>query len=188
MMYLELFFDFFKVGLFSIGGGLATLPFLYEMQKNTGWFTIGDISNMIAVSESTPGPMGVNMATYVGYTSAGAFGGAIATLGLIAPSIIIIIIVSNFMQKFKENKYVKGALYALKAASVALISVAGVGVMRVCFLNGGIFDPANPFLNQVLWKSVLYGVILFAVTKITKKSNPIMMIVVSGLVGFLFKM
>lgn len=97
MLIFRLFWEFFKTGLFAIGGGLATLPFLYDMQAATGWFTLDDISNMIAISESTPGPMGINMATYTGFTSMGVLGGIAAVAGLVTPSIIIIIIVSNIL-------------------------------------------------------------------------------------------
>ena len=100
MIYLQLFWEFFKTGLFAIGGGLATLPFIYEMQAKTGWFTLDDISNMIAISESTPGPMGINMATFTGFTVAGIPGGIIAVLGLICPALVIIIIISNMLEKF----------------------------------------------------------------------------------------
>ena len=90
MIYLQLFYEFFKIGLFAIGGGLATLPFLYNLSDKTAWFTHAQLADMIAVSESTPGAIGVNMATYVGYQTVGFFGGVIATIGLVFPSIIII--------------------------------------------------------------------------------------------------
>ncbi len=104
MIYFQLFFEFFKTGLFAVGGGMATLPFLYDMAEKTEWFTSGQLADMIAVSESTPGPIGVNMATYVGFTTAGIGGAIIATIGLITPSIIIIIIISYFLKSFRENK------------------------------------------------------------------------------------
>ena len=135
MLIFRLFWEFFKTGLFAIGGGLATLPFLYDMQAATGWFTLDDISNMIAISESTPGPMGINMATYTGFTSMGVLGGIAAVAGLVTPSIIIIIIVSNILEKFKTNKYVQYCMYGLRAASVGLISVAGLRVAEAAFLR-----------------------------------------------------
>lgn len=184
-MMLGLIWEFFKTGLFAVGGGLATLPFLYEMQAKTGWFSVADISNMIAVSESTPGPLGVNMATYVGYISAGPFGGFAATMGLICPSIIIITIISNFMKKFQENKQVQHVLHGLKAASVAMITVAGLGVAKVAFLKAGTFES---LMDLVSWKNVALGVVLFLVMKLWKKSNPIVMIVCAGVAGFLLKL
>ena len=107
MICLQLFWEFFKTGLFAVGGGLATLPFLYDMSISTGWFTAQDIADLIAVSESTPGPLGVNMATYVGFKSIGLFGGVVATLGLICPSIIIIILISKILDKFKDSAVVQ---------------------------------------------------------------------------------
>ena len=100
MIYLQLFFEFFKAGLFAIGGGLATIPFLTDIGQRTGWFTSGELANMIAISESTPGPMGVNMATYVGFHTGGIAGGVIATLGLVCPSILVILVIAGFLKKF----------------------------------------------------------------------------------------
>ena len=113
MIYLRLFIEFFKTGLFSVGGGLATLPFLYEMSTNTHWFTHSDVADMIAISESTPGAIGINMSTYAGYITAGYLGGVCATLSLAAPSVIIILIISKFLQKFRENPHVENAFYGL---------------------------------------------------------------------------
>ena len=111
MIYLRLFYEFFKVGLFSVGGGLATLPFLYDISDTTGWFTHGQLADMLAISESTPGPIGINMATYVGFTTGGIPGAVIATVGIITPSIIVILLIAKFLQAFRDNKYVKGAFY-----------------------------------------------------------------------------
>ena len=110
MLYLRLFLEYFYAGLFSVGGGLATIPFLQDMGARTGWFTSQELANMIAVSEATPGPMGVNMATYVGFTTGGPFGSVIATLGLVAPSIIVIILVSVLLHRFRDNRYVDSFL------------------------------------------------------------------------------
>lgn len=118
MIYLQLFIEFFKVGLFSIGGGLATLPFLYNISDRLRWYSHMDLANMIAISESTPGPVGVNTATYVGNTVAGILGTVVATAALIVPSIIIIIIISKFLNKFKDSKHVKNVFYGLRPASV----------------------------------------------------------------------
>ncbi len=96
MIYLRLFYEFFKAGLFSIGGGLATLPFLYDISDTTGWFTHGQLADMLAISESTPGPIGINMATYVGFTTGGVPGAVIATVGIITPSIIVILLIARF--------------------------------------------------------------------------------------------
>ena len=126
MLYLQLFWEFFKTGLFAIGGGMATLPFLYDMADKTGWFTRAQLADMIAVSESTPGPIGVNMATYVGFLTGGVPGAVTATIGLIAPSVIVILIVAAFLQAFRDSKYVAGAFYGLRPASTALITAARI--------------------------------------------------------------
>ena len=117
MLYLQLFWEFFKTGLFAIGGGMATLPFLYDMADKTDWFTRAQLADMIAVSESTPGPIGVNMATYVGFLTGGVPGAVTATVGLIAPSVIVILIVAAFLQAFRDSKYVAGAFYGLPPRS-----------------------------------------------------------------------
>ena len=131
MILCKLFWEFCKTGLFAIGGGMATVPFLREIADKTGWFTAGQLADMIAVSESTPGPLGVNMATYVGYTVGlsqlgspwmGIVGAVTATLGLIFPSIVIVLCISFFLKRFRTSTLVDAALYGLRPASVALIS------------------------------------------------------------------
>ena len=195
MIFLELFVRFFFVGLFAIGGGLATLPFLQSMGETTGWFTASDISDMIAISESTPGPIGVNMATYVGYQTGEAFGsfggfigGVIATLGLIAPSVIVIIIVSNMLKKFKDSKYVQYAFYGLRAASVGLVASACLGVAKIAFFSSEVMSETGNFLMAVDYKSIiLAAVVFFCVTKF-KKLHPIVLILFSAVVGIALKM
>lgn len=108
MTLIQLCIEFFKTGLFAVGGGLATLPFLYEMSEKTGWFTEQDILNLIAISESTPGAIGINMATYAGYITEGVVGGIMATLALACPSIIVIILISKFLDRFKDSPVVQG--------------------------------------------------------------------------------
>lgn len=195
MIFLELYFRFFFVGLFAIGGGLATVPFLQSMGEATGWFNQSDIADMIAISESTPGPIGVNMATYVGYQSGevfgvagGIFGGVIATLGLITPSIIVIVIVARMLQKFKDSKYVEYAFYGLRAASIALVASACLGVAKIAFWNAEIMAESGSVFAAVDYKSIiLSAVIFFCVTKF-KKLHPIALILFSAVVGILLKM
>ncbi len=194
MMYLRLFWEFFKTGLFAIGGGMATIPFLQEMSRATGWFTMGDLANMIAVSESTPGPIGVNMATYVGFVSGmnngnvltAILGGVIATLGLVTPSIIVILIIAVMLKSFRENKYVDRAFYGLRPASTGLIAAAGLSVLMAnLFLNGQIAWAA---FN---WKGLILAVALWCLTNVvkkTKKLHPIVFIGLSALAGVLFSM
>ncbi len=194
MIFLELAYRFFLVGLFSIGGGLATLPFLTDMGEATGWFGSMEISNMVAISESTPGPLGINMATYIGFqigsqygTAAGFLGSALASLSLVAPSVIIILIISKVLQKFKDSKYVGYAFYGLRAASVGLIASALLGVAKIAFLGTQAVTAEN-FLSLVDYKSIILSVIIFVVIKSFKKLHPIAVIVLAAIVGIIFKM
>lgn len=185
MIFLRMFFEFFKVGLFSVGGGLATIPFLQDMGTNTGWFTSAELANMIAISESTPGPMGVNMATYVGFETAGVLGSLVATLGLVTPSVIVILIVAGILQKFRQSKTVNGLFYGLRPASMALITVAGVGVALVAFTRT---IPEYSSL-QVHIPSVLLAVAVFVGMKYTplKKFHPVLFIAAAAVIGILFQ-
>lgn len=181
MLYITMFIEFFKVGLFAVGGGLATLPFLFELADKYNWFTAEELTNMIAVSESSPGPIGVNMATYVGYTTAGVWGGIFTTLALILPSIIVILIVSMILQKFKENKYVKYLFYGLRAAVAGLLFLS---VMNVFIQNFTVEGAAN-ILNMIDYKKVaLFAVLVVMVFKI--KKHPLLYISIGAVAGMLF--
>ena len=137
-MNLELlllaFYEFFKTGLFALGGGLATIPFLTEMMNKYHWFTADMLTDMIAVSESTPGAIGINMATYTGYHINGVLGGIVATLGLVAPSIIVICIVAQFLKKFKDSELVKSVFYGIRPAVTALIYRINANGIQFCAL------------------------------------------------------
>ena len=198
MMYLRLFYEFFKTGLFAIGGGMATIPFLYDMSDATGWFTYGDLANMLAVSESTPGPIGVNMATYVGFITGSANGGiptgllgaVIATLGLITPSVIVILIIATVLKKFRDSKLVKTAFYGLRPASTGLISAAALTVLlsTLVFPNG---TEAGFVLADVNFIGIALGVVLWLLTNVvkpTKKWHPIIFIGISAVIGMLLGM
>lgn len=195
MIFLELYIRFFMVGLFAVGGGLATLPFLTSMGETTGWFNAMDISNMVAISESTPGPIGINMATYIGYQIGsemgapfGVLGSIIASLGEVTPCIVIIMIISKMLMKFRDSKYVEYAFYGLRAASVGLIAAAWFGVAKIAFWNSEAFVQSENFLMAIDYKSIiLSAVIFFLVTKF-KKIHPIALIVLSAVVGIIFKM
>lgn len=189
MIYLQLFFEFFKTGLFAVGGGMATLPFLYDMAEKTNWFTSAQLADMIAVSESTPGPIGVNMATYVGFTTAGFWGGLIATLALVTPSVIIIVIISYFLKAFRENKYVDAAFYGLRPASTGLIAVAGMTVVTITLLQMDLFKNSGSIMDLFNWKSLILAVIIYILSnniKQTKKLHPVFFIVGSAIIGILF--
>ena len=187
MIWLRLFFEFCKVGLFSVGGGLATIPFLSDLGRRTGWFTSGQLADMIAVSEPTPGPMGVNMATYVGFTTAGIPGGVFATLGLVFPSVVIILIIARFLQKFRQSKAVDAVFYGLRAASVALITAAMVQVARIALLNRVLPDGSTRLIH---WPALLVAAAVFICVQFTplKKWHPIVFIALSAVAGVLFSM
>ncbi|MBE6892698.1 MAG: chromate transporter [Ruminococcaceae bacterium] len=177
MIYLQLFWEFLKVGLFTVGGGLASLPFLYDISDRTGWYTHAQLADMIAISESTPGPIGINMATYVGFTSAGVLGSVLATLGFIIPSIIIVTIVSRFLKKFNENKLVKGAFYGLRAVSVALICAALVSVVKISLINIPLFQETGAILDLISIPGILLAAACYFVLK---KWNPHPVFVLGG--------
>lgn len=192
MIYLRLFFEFCKVGLFSVGGGLSTIPFLTELGERTGWFTSGQLADMIAISESTPGPMGVNMATYVGFASGGVLGGVVATLGLIFPSIVIILIISRFLQKFRHSKAVDGVFYGLRAASVALITAAMLQVAKIALMFHETTLPGSGTVQTQLfyWPAILLAAVIFVLVRYTplKKLHPICFIGLAAVVGIIFQM
>lgn len=189
MLYLRLFFEFFKTGLFAVGGGLATLPFLEEMADKTGWFTRAQLVDMIAVGESTPGPIGVNMATYVGFVTAGVPGAVIATLGLATPCIIVILLIAAFLKNFRENPLVKSAFYGLRPASTGLIASAGLSVLTVAVLRSGASFSMD-ILSWLNWKALILASVLLYLTrycKKTKKWHPIAFIGISAAAGVLFQ-
>lgn len=188
MILLRLFFEFAKTGLFAVGGGLATIPFLQDLGARTGWFSAADLSTMIAVSESTPGAMGVNMATYVGFTIArlhgipGIIGAIVATLGLTFPSIVVIVIIAGFLQKFRQSKTVDAVFYGLRPASTALIASAGLTVaMTVLVTLGGAAEHAF----SIHWPAVILALVVFIAMRYTplKKLHPILFIAFSAVVG-----
>lgn len=189
MIYLRLFWEFFKVGLFSVGGGLATLPFLYSLGAKTGWFSTADVANMLAVSESTPGPIGVNTATYVGYITGGVPGALIATLGLVTPAVICILIIASCLKKFRENRFVDHAFYGLRPASAALIAAAGFSVVRISLIQESAFQASGRFTDLFFWKGLLLAAVIWVLTNVvkpTKKLHPIVYIAASAVVGIVF--
>ncbi len=198
MMYLQLFWEFFKAGLFAVGGGMATIPFLYDISDKTGWFTHNDLANMIAVGESTPGPIGVNMATYVGFVTGMQDGGVlmailgavIATVGLVTPSVIVILIVAAILKSFRNNPYVERAFYGLRPASTGLIAAAGLTVIASNLFFPAALENGN-ILGLFHWKGIVLAVVLWLLTnmvKQTKKLHPIVFIGASALVGIVFQM
>mgnify|MGYP000159765727 FL=1 len=199
MLYLQLFWEFFKTGLFAVGGGLATLPFLQDMAERTGWFTHAQLADMLAVSESTPGPIGINMATYVGFTVGGVPGVVIATLGEVTPSIIVILIVAAMLKKFRDSRLVANAFYGLRPASTGLIGAACVTVVLEVLTSITVQSPSGSLLNTFQLaqgtgllnvRGLLLAAVLLVLTnwvKPTKNLHPIVFILFSALVGIAVK-
>lgn len=188
MIYWELFITFFKIGLFTFGGGYAMLPLIQEEVLAHSWIPMEDLINFIAVSESTPGPFAINMATYVGTQMGGLLGGVCSTLGVVMPSFIIILIVAKIFEQFKKNKFVKGAMSGLKPAAVGLIASAVVSMALIVFIPNGfsvvIFTSVEFYISLALF--IVMSVLAF------RKVHPILIIVISAVVGivtgFAFKL
>lgn len=191
MLLLTLFWEYCKVGLFAVGGGMATLPFLYNLSDKYGWFTYAQLADMIAVSESTPGPIGVNMATYAGFTLHGVSGAVVATLGLALPSLTVICIIAGFLKAFRTNKYVNAAFYALRPASAGLIASAGLGVVMICLVHVDAFRLSGSVADLLDWRAILLAAALFVCTnyvKPLKKLHPVAFIGIAALVGVVFRL
>ena len=180
---LDLFISFFKIGLFAVGGGPATIPYLMDLTKTRDWFTMQELTNMIAISESTPGPVGLNMATYAGFTTAGVLGGMIASLGLVIPSIIVIILVARFLKDFSENKYVKAAFWGIRPAVTALIAMA---VYNLCKVSLFVESEAG---MQPAVKTICLAVVVFCLMRIPKlqKMHPAMWLLGAAIVGIVLR-
>lgn len=183
MKYLLLVWEFFKTGLFSIGGGLATLPFLSRMGEKYGWFSQEELANMLAVSESTPGPIGVNMATYVGNTAGGVFAGALATIALVLPSYLVILMVSKIMNRYHDNPLVQGAMTGLRPASVGMIGAAVLGVLQSVLLDAS----AIQWQHAVKLPELILFVILSALYLKFNKLHPIVILLVGAVVGIVLQ-
>lgn len=176
MIFLQLFWEFFKTGLFALGGGMATVPFLFDIGARTGWFTASELADMIAISESTPGPIGVNMATYVGFRSAGVLGGIVATIGLVTPSVIIILIVAKILSRFRNNPIVDTVFKYLRPAVIGLIMFALWQLVPLTFLGAD--------RNILILPVIAFSVLLFCLLKF-KKVHPIVWIGVGAVFGII---
>ena len=206
MVLLWLFLEFFKVGICAFGGGLATIPFLEELSVTRGWYTLDQLADMIAISESTPGAIGINMSTYVGYTVGftnfngsllmGFIGGLVATLGLVSPSIIVILIICQFLKKFRDSKVVNWAFYGLRAASFGLICNAAYSILKISIINIESFNNVNKenfwpslgeaFINFFDYKCLILAVVMgFFIFKF--KKHPIIYIAIAAIIGIIFK-
>ena len=185
MVYLQLFYEFFKIGLFAIGGGLATLPFLNDLAGKYTWFNHSMLADMVAVSQSTPGPIGINMATYAGFEAAGVFGAILATISLVLPSFVIIIIIAHFLSKFRESKVVNSVFYGLRPAVTGLIAGSGFEIVKIAILTLDKFMKNKNILNLFDYKSLLLFIILLFLSRKYKK-HPIVYLLAGGIFGVIF--
>lgn len=186
--FFLLILEFLKTGLFAIGGGLATLPFLREMVQRYPWFTMEDLLDMIAISESTPGPIGINMATFAGFKAAGPLGGVAATLAIVFPSIVIIVIIASFMERFQKSVVVQRGFYLLRAATAGLIAGAIFEVILLSLFNLEEYAASERLLTLVRWPAVfLFATLIYLIRKFPKV-HPIAFIVASAVLGIFLKL
>ncbi|HBL41323.1 MAG TPA: chromate transporter [Ruminococcaceae bacterium] len=190
MTLLLLCWNFFKTGLFAVGGGLATLPFLSDMAaKHPEWFTKAQLADMIAVAESTPGPIGVNMATFAGYLTAGVPGAILATCSLVLPSLIVLTVIARVLNKYMNNRFVKWAFGGLRPAVTGLIAAAGWSVVKLSLLDLTDFSWAHFWTVFNLPALAIFAVVLFLTQfKRTKKLHPIVLIAICAGIGIIFKL
>ena len=171
MIILALFYEFFKTGLFSIGGGYATMPFLYAIANNHNWYSLRELGDMIGISVITPGPVGINMATYAGFKTANITGALVATVALVLPSYFLVILVSKILKKFENNFFVKNIIYSLKPAGCGMLTAVGLQLAKS---------------NIVDIPSFILFAILFYLTLDFKK-NPLYFFLVGGIIGIVIK-
>ena len=186
MIYWQLFYEFLKTGLFAVGGGLATLPFLYDISLRTGWFSGDDLTNMIAVSESTPGPLGINMAAYTGFLAGGILGSAAAVTGLVFPSVVIIIFVARILGKVKDSVWTQAIFRGLKPASFALIMMAWLNVLNLTYHPLSLCYPEQAAVSPFFWQGLILAAGLFLILRKTK-AHPILIVVIAAVAGILFQ-
>lgn len=185
MIYFQLIYEFFKIGLFAIGGGMATLPFLMDLTERYDWYTKAELTNMIAISQSTPGPVGINMATYAGYNAAGVFGAITATLALTAPALVIIMVIAKFLADFSENKTVQAAFYGIRPAVAALIGYAVWELVKISLsVTNGSQVTGIDYLGAFICLAS-FGLMQI---KYCKKLHPLVWIAAGAVIGILLKL
>lgn len=188
MIYLQLFIEFFKTGLFAIGGGLATLPFLKQIALRHTWYSVSQLTDMIAVSESTPGPIGINMSTYAGFHAAGIPGAIVSTLSLVLPSYLTILIVSHFLEKFKDSPLVNHVFYGIRPATAGLIAGAMFEVFLMSLFDLNAFQASGSIMDLIrILPIVVYIVALICVIKIPK-IHPIVFIIIGAVLGIVLEL
>lgn len=168
MIYFQLAFEFFKIGLFSFGGGYATIPFLYHISQEFQWYSLDELTQMVAVASITPGPVGINVATYAGLKTAGILGSLTATISEMLPSLFLVLIVAKLLKKFSDNFYVKSIIVTLKPISCALLTSVALGILK-------------PEIHDVK-AMILLGILLIISWK--SKKDPLFYILIAGIAGF----
>ena len=169
MIYGLLFWEFLKIGMFALGGGMVTIPFLFNLGDKYAWFSSQELVDMIAVAESSPGPIGINMATYAGFKSAGILGGFVATCGLVFPSLVIIMIISKILENYRDSKAFTNIMYAVHPAVIAMILVAGIELGKLVLIET---------------ETILIGLVFLLVIHFVK-IHPIIYIILGGIVGII---
>lgn len=187
MIYLQLFWEFFKTGLFAVGGGLATLPFLKAIAQKYPWFTPNDLLDMIAVSESTPGPIGVNTATYAGFHAAGLPGAVVATCSLVLPSVVIIIFVSRALRRFRDSTLVTRAFYGLRPASAGLVFGAMLEVFVSSLLHTELWNGLGSLIAVLNLPAIALFLLLSVGIQKLPRLHPILFILAGAVCGVLFQ-
>lgn len=172
MIYITLFIEFFKIGLFAIGGGAATIPFLFDLSKKYNWFSFEELTNMIAIAESTPGPIGVNMATFAGFQTSGITGALITTLGLVTPSVIIIVIIARLLKNYAQNQNIQILLGSIRPAVLALIIYALMSIVKISIID---------YLSLSVF-------LILTIIMLKYKKNPILYILLSAAIGIILKL
>jgi len=184
IVFFQLFIEFFQIGLFAVGGGPATIPFLMDLPNRYDWYEVKDVANMLAVSESTPGPIGINMSTYAGFNAAGFLGGVVATLSLVLPSLIVIVLIAKILDKFSKNMYVKSCFSTIRPAVTGLIATAVWGIFESSLFT----NAAGEFQFPILL--VLACIIFFVLMNLKqlKKLHPAFWILAGAILGIVCKL
>jgi chromate transporter len=178
MNLFMLFAQFFKIGLLAVGGGYATLPFLYEIANKEEWLSAEKVGDMLAVAQSLPGAIGVNLSVYTGFQCAGIPGGLIAALGLISPSVIIVIVIARILNTFKESSLAGSLFSGLRPAGAGLLSAAALGALAVSLLN----PAAETWSAMLRWRECVLFVAIFLLIR-SLKQHPIVYIALAGVAG-----
>lgn len=186
MIYFELFYTFFLIGLFTFGGGYAMIPMIQDQVVGKGWMSDGQLTDFIAISETTPGPFAINISTFVGSQVKGPLGALCSTTGVILPSFIIIIIVALILSKFLNNRFVKGALNGVKPVVIALIaSTAIIFFLKMALYQGNaLYSQSIVFNRAGVALLLVLSIFCFIYFKVQKKSlNPILLLLLSAALG-----